>query len=280
MNSIMAIIEDVDLRLHHRSLMESSGLHAILDLARTVNIPGIEKQLDLFQQTLDDDAQSLGETPEATCDLSNLDEVFSTLRTRVQDSKAQANLLSILQHFLLVRTDDPTFLHRFQLLDTVVTDLVMDQKLGGAEKRMGLSVERIVGQLQQVELAKDLETDLIKSRSTVLQLKAENEHLEERMSHTEALVGTLQTEIARLQAALATANAGAARSPKAFGSGFADAALKENVPPVPRHYSPIPRLTFRGFTTWFGSPQTEVTQENRISGVFDDADESIINKAS
>lgn len=254
MNGIMQAVDDLNIRLHHRSLMESSGLYSILDLARSFSIPVIDKQLELFQQTLDEDQENLEESMslDSRCDLRSIDEVFGILRERTQDSKAQDYLLSVLQHLLYIRQDDPTFVNRFQLIDTLVADLVMDEKLGGGEKRLGLSVERIVAQLDSVQMATHFEEELVKTHSTMMQLKAENEDLSDRLAYSESLVGTLQAEVARLQTAVPRS---IPESPKALKSGFVDTSLKENLPPgsQPSTPSSAPRLNFRGFASWFAA---------------------------
>lgn len=285
-NGILDALEgDLELRLHHRSLMESSGLQTILDITQSLDIPSVNNHLGRLQERLDGDAESLAETMErnSVFNLSDPGEVFDILCVQTQDTKAQAHLLSILQHLLLIRHDDRNAVHRFQVIDSVVTDLVMDNKLGGAEKRLGLSVERLVGQLEQTNKARALEDDLIKSCSTVLQLKAENQDLEERMAHTEALLGTLQAEIARLQAELSKSSH-TLESPKSHkAAASADAALKENIPLTPQRSSAqpaIPRLAFRGFSSWFSTPQASpagspamISRRSPFSGAFNDDDD-------
>ncbi|GJE96459.1 hypothetical protein PsYK624_126560 [Phanerochaete sordida] len=263
MNGIMQAVDDLEVRLHHRSLMESSGLYAILELARSFNIPGIDKQLELFQQTLDDDQQNLDESMslDNPCDLRNIDEVFSTLRERTQDSKAQDYLLSALQHLLYIRQDDPAFAARFQLIDTLVADLVMDAKLGAGEKRLGLSVERIVAQLDAAQKASRYEDELAATRGAMVQLRVENEDLGDRLACAEALVGVLQAEVARLHAGPSEPSV---KSPaKALGANSnsnSATPLKENRPPLARQPSTptsVPRLNFRGFASWWSGPAAQ-----------------------
>ena len=219
MNGIMEAIDDLTLRLHHRSLMESSGLRAIISLSRDLGVETIDKQLDLFQQTLDDDQGSLDEQSShgRSCDLSNIDEVYSALRAKTDDTKAAGYLLSIMQHLLLIRDDRSDFTHHFQLIDTVVSDIVLDCKLGGAEKRIGLSVQRMVSQLNQVERTQQLEEDLVKTRSAALELKLEKEELEDRLERSEQMIMNLQTIISRLDGQLTSPRPEAPVSPQILG---------------------------------------------------------------
>lgn len=201
MNGIMQAIDDLDVRVHHRSQMQSCGLQTIIKLAHDCGIAIIDKQLELFEQTLEDDERSLEVRIHQinSCDLGSLDDVYNALRAKTKGlEKAEAHVLSILQHLLLIRQDGSDLVHHLQLVDSVVSDVVMDKKLGGAEKRMGLSVERIVGQMDQVERARAVEEELINIRSTALHLKIEKEALEDRVAHADKLVANLQAQVLQL----------------------------------------------------------------------------------
>lgn len=285
MNGIVEAIEDLDIRLHHRSLMQSSGLPTIARLARDLGISTIDKQLDLFEQTLADDAESLDEriSQDHSCNVIDMDDVYSALRTKADSSKAKDHLLSILQHLLLIPDDKPDFVHQLQLIDTVIADMVMDSKLGGAEKRLGFSVERMVSQMNQVERTQKLEEDLVKVRSTALELKLEKEDLEDRLERSEQMIMNLQTVIARLdceiydQIPAVRPQAGpderiALRPVGVQGADSASGVLKsplaqlqlapraeKDTKPVPMPLSPpptTPKLSFWGITSWLGSRQT------------------------
>jgi hypothetical protein len=283
MNGIMQTIDDLDVRLHHRSQMETCGLQTIVRLARNCGIAVIDTQLDLFQQTLEEDERSLEERMRQidSCDLTNLGDVFDAIRTKTKGSeRAETYLLSIFQHLLFIHQDGPELVHLLQILDSVVSDIVMDKKLGGAEKRLGLSVERIVGQLQQVERAKTAEEELVKTRTAALHLKIEKEALEDRIARSGELVASLQSEIAKLRlenVRLAGARTNGVASPT--NSSYADrlAQLADVLPGSPLAVSCVPtgtprstaavngklsgmnvgRQGFWGFSSWFGVREDE-----------------------
>lgn len=202
MNGIMQAIDDLDLRLHHRAQMETCGLQTLIKQARKCNIAIINKQMDLFQQTLEEDERSLEERMQHinACDMGSLDDVYHALRAKTKGSeKAETYFLSILQHLLLIHQDGSELVHVLQLIDSIVADVVMDKKLGGAGKRLGLSVERIVGQMEQVERARTAEEKLINVRSAALHLKMEKEAMEDRIAHADDLVAHLQAEVSHLK---------------------------------------------------------------------------------
>ena len=45
-------MDDLDMRVHHRAMMEAAGLQSIVRQCRTFSVDSIEKQLNLLQQTL------------------------------------------------------------------------------------------------------------------------------------------------------------------------------------------------------------------------------------
>ena len=174
-------------------------------MSRDLGIATIDKQLDLFQQTLDDDQGSFDvSSNRASCNLSNAEDVFNALRAKTGETKASTHFLSIMQHLLLIPENKPDYAVRFQLVDSVVADVIMDAKLGRAEKRLGLSVERVVAQMNQVERSQQLEEDLVKARSTILEMKVEKEELVDRLEQSEQMIMSLQTIIARLDGQLSS----------------------------------------------------------------------------
>ena len=185
-------IEDLDLRVHHRAQMEASGLQGIIRICRTFSVATIETQMNLLQQTLDDDEKRLKERmdQEILRDLANPEDVYQALQSKTQESKARDYLLSMMQHLLLIREEGPALVHYFQLIDSMVTDLVMDKKLGGAEQRLGHSVERIIAQFNEADRYQHVEDELAKSNAAVLRLRLEKESLEEEISQGgDGLVG-------------------------------------------------------------------------------------------
>ncbi|KAI0094095.1 armadillo-type protein [Irpex rosettiformis] len=279
MNGIVQVIDDLDVRLHHRAQMESSGLQTIIKQVRDCNIAVIDTQLDLFQQTLEEDQRSLEDRMHKidSCDMTNIDEVYSALRAKTRDSeKAEAYFLSIFQHLLLIRQEGPELVHFLQVLDSVVADVVMDKKLQGAEKRLGLSVERIVGQLEQAELAKEVKEELVKTRTAALHLKIEKEALEDRIVHADRLVVTLQSEVSKLRlesAKLSGVEGNTVTCPtnSSYANRLAQLADVLPVSPLNLSYTPTntPRATprktsvpgrqaFWGISSWFnGSREDE-----------------------
>ena len=183
-------------------MMEASGLQRILKLCATFGYEIIEKQIEVLKQTLEDDERALRERmdQEILKDLANPEDVYKALLAKTQDSRAKDYLLSMFQHLLLVREEGPALAHYYQLIDSMVTDLVMDKQLGGGESRLGHSVERIIAQFNEADRHQNLEDDLSQARANILRLKLEKENLEEELSQSNGgLVGTLKGKVATLE---------------------------------------------------------------------------------
>lgn len=182
--------------------MEASGLQRIIRLCRTFAVESIDSQLNILQQMLDDDEKKLRERMDQVIlkDLANPEDVYKALQAKTQESKAKDYFLSIMQHLLLIREEGPALAHYYQLIDSMVTDMVLDKKLGGAEQRLGHSVERIIAQFNEADRYQHVEDELAKAHATALRLGLEKEALEEEIARGEGgMVGELKSKVSHLE---------------------------------------------------------------------------------
>lgn len=204
-HGVLDHIDELDLRMHHRSLMESAGLRRIMGLCREFGYPQIETQLGLIDKLIEADEQALRDVfdQDYLKDYTNPQDVFNAIISRTQGSKALSYFLSTMQHLLLIREDGPALSHYFQLIDSTVTDIVMDRKLNGVESKLGTSVQRIIAQLNEADRYQFVEEQANEARARALQLKLEKETLEEELSKgSDGLVGQLKTLNAELEGKL------------------------------------------------------------------------------
>ena len=214
MNGILVGCNDLDIRIHHRSQMEAAGLHRILELLREFGHTPLDKLLKIFQQTLDEDEKKLRERldQEFLKDLRSPEDVFKAIQAKTENLKAKDYLLSTLQHLLLIREDGPALTHYYQLIDSIVADVVLDKKLAGAEHRLGQSVERIIAQFNEADRLQAIEDEAAEARAYALQLKLEKDVLDAEISQgVDGLVGKLKGQIAQLEEKLAVSRANTAR---------------------------------------------------------------------
>jgi cytokinesis protein len=182
--------------------MAAAGLHRVVELCRSFNFEPLNTQLDKLQETIELDEKELRERldQEILRDMTNIEDVYAALKSQTQSTKAHDYLLSILQHLLLIREDGPGVLQYYQLLDSLVTDVVMDHKLAGAEQRLGKSVESIISQFNDADQYRVLEAEASKMRADLRRLQLEKETLEsEVMNGGDGLVGVLKGKIASLE---------------------------------------------------------------------------------
>jgi cytokinesis protein len=199
---VVSLIEDLDVRLHHRSLMESAGLQRIIELCQGYGMLGIDKQLRYLQTILDDDECKLRERldQEILRDLKNPQDVYNSILARTGDTKAHAYFLSMMQHLLLIREEGQPMVHYYRLIDSLVTDVVMDKKLAGAEQRMGHSVEQIIAQFNEADRYQAAEVEAADARATAVRLRLEKEALEAEIAQgQDGLVGSLKLQLGRME---------------------------------------------------------------------------------
>jgi cytokinesis protein len=201
-NAIIEFVDDADLRLHHRAQMETAGLQRIITLCRDFGTPAIDKQLHILQVTLQEDERQLRDRLDKAIlnDLNDPQDVYNAIRTKIGDTKAKDYFLSMMQHLLLIHEEGPAMAHYYQLIDSIVTDVVLDKKLAGAEHRLGLSVERIIAQFNEADRLQIAEDEAAEVRAQALKLKLEKEMLEEEMAQgQDGLVGRLKERVAQLE---------------------------------------------------------------------------------
>ncbi|KAH0830475.1 hypothetical protein J3R83DRAFT_1923 [Lanmaoa asiatica] len=205
---VMDVMDDLDVRIHHRTLMDSAGLPRIVALCRELGISVIDKKLDELATILEEDELRLRERQDATilADFSSPEDIWNALCSRMEGSRAKDYFLSMMRHLLLIREEGPQLAYHYRLLDSVVSDIVMDGKLATAEQRIGHSVQRLIAQLNESDRLQVAETEAAEIRAHALRLKLEKETLEEEISQgLDGLVGELKDKVSHLEQKLATA---------------------------------------------------------------------------
>lgn len=182
--------------------MATAGLRRLVELCRGFNFDQLNTQLNALQETIENDEKELRERldQEVLKDMTDIGDVYAALKSRTDNSRAHDHFLSILQHLLIIREDGPGMVQYYQLLDSLVTDVVMDHKLAGAEQRLGKSVESIISQFNDADQHRVVEAEAAKMRADLRRLQLEKDALEsEVMNGGDGLVGVLKGKIASLE---------------------------------------------------------------------------------
>lgn len=198
----MDAIEDLEIRLYHRSLMDSAGLQRIIALCHEIGTEPMEAQLEQLQRIMEDDEQQLRKRydEEILRDLRSAEDIWNTIRRVTEHTDANEYFLSMMRHLLLIQEENPDMVGYYRFMDSLVRDVVMDRKLGTAERRLGHSVQRLIGQLNDAQRYQAAIQEAAEARSQALSLKLEKEALEEEMSQgLEGLVGNLKAQVALLE---------------------------------------------------------------------------------
>jgi cytokinesis protein len=188
--------------------MHTAGLPEIVEICRSFGFGTIDKQLAILEKYTKEDNDYLREkySQERLQDHDNSEDVYNVISQRVRDSKASRHFLSMMQHLLLVEDEGPQLDHMYEILDSAVTDIVMDNKLGRAEGRIGTSVQRLIAQLNEKERLQEVEEEAAESRAQLVQLRLMNNALQEEVAQgAGGLVGQLKQQIAVLEEKLRAA---------------------------------------------------------------------------
>jgi cytokinesis protein len=199
---VMDTIEDMYARLHHRSLMDSAGLLRIIILCHEIGTEPMEAQLDELRAILEDDELRLRERydQEILRDLRSTEDIWNTIRRVTDNTDAKEYFLSMMRHLLLIQEESPDMVGYYRFMDSLVRDVVMDRKLGTAERRLGHSVQRLIAQLNDAQRYQTAIEEAAEARSQALSLKLEKEALEEEMLQGhDGLAGNLKAQVALLE---------------------------------------------------------------------------------
>ncbi|CDS00429.1 hypothetical protein [Sporisorium scitamineum] len=214
------IVPEFEVRVHLRNQMEASGLQRILIKMHAFKNPDLDAQIGVFEKGAEADHEDVVETfnKEVLTDLSDPVDVFRAIVGKVEGSRAYDFFLSALQHLLLIRRDGDDLVHYYQLIDSMVTSVVMDRK-GAVEGNdlsslLGVSVNNVLSRFADQDHINSMQSELQKAKAKAAALEQEKMQLESKLkAGSDGLIGKLQEQIEKLEddLALARGNAGAAR---------------------------------------------------------------------
>lgn len=198
-------MDDFELRVHYRSQMEVAGLRKILDLCHEFQHDSLEKQIKSYEKLAAQDQEVIVQNydQEVLRDLSDPYDVYRAILSSVEGTPAFPYFLSSLQHLLLIRAEQETKTRYYQLIDELVTSIVLDKKQnfsGGLSSAVGVSVARLVAQFGEQERGRLAEEEAANARREANELRLEKERLEEEVGRGgEGLVGDLKKRLASVE---------------------------------------------------------------------------------
>jgi cytokinesis protein len=197
----MSETDDYELRMHIRSQMETSGIREVMEACRSFGIPNLDRQVDIYERMDTDDRERLMEQFDKTIlqDMSDPADLYNALLKSVEGTPASKYFLSAMQHLLLIREEPEIRSRYYQLIDKLVTTIVLDKKPNfeaGLQGMIGVSVARLVAQFNEQERMQVAEDEAGQARSLVLELQMEKEELEKQINQgANGLVGELKAKL-------------------------------------------------------------------------------------
>lgn len=208
---VLQAFDDLHTRIHNRTEMERAGLRRIIEKCKAFGVEALDKQLKYYEDLDAEDRSQLLQDEDAGLlrSFSDPQDIYATLLRSVENTPAQPYFLSALQHLLLIRADDEVRVRYFQLIDHLITSVVMDKKPGfreGLSDTIGVSVARLVAQFGEQERAQKAEDETAAVRAELARIVSEKELLEDELQNSgEGRVGQLRDKLQATEERLAVA---------------------------------------------------------------------------
>lgn len=200
------IVDKLNVRVHLRNQMGGSNLPRIIERMRALRSPDLDMQLTVYEKSAEADQEEMLESfqRQVMLDMNDPREVVDVLLSRIDGSRAQDHFLSALQHLLLIQSDNRELDHYYQLVDSMITSVVMDRsgavERGDMSSLLGMSVDNVLNRFSDQDLLMRVQHDLHAARTELQRRGAECERLQLLVDQSAGgLVGQLQMQITELQ---------------------------------------------------------------------------------
>ncbi|KAM9325781.1 protein diaphanous homolog 2 [Gastrophryne carolinensis] len=129
-NALLTSPEDLDFRIHLRNEFLRCGLKQILPALKEKENDELDIQLKVFDENKEDDLLELSHRlrdirAEMEYPLLDINEVYHLLYNMLKDTASEPYLLSIMQHFLLIRNDYYIRPQYYKVIDECVGQIVL-----------------------------------------------------------------------------------------------------------------------------------------------------------
>ncbi|XP_071981732.1 protein diaphanous homolog 2 isoform X2 [Engystomops pustulosus] len=125
-NALLTSPEDLDFRIHLRNEFLRCGLKQILPHLKEKENDELDIQLKVFDENKEDDLLELSHRlRDIRAEMDDINEVYHLLYNMLKDTASEPFLLSILQHFLLIRNDYYIRPQYYKVIDECVGQVVL-----------------------------------------------------------------------------------------------------------------------------------------------------------
>ncbi|KAG0049422.1 hypothetical protein BGZ83_005772 [Gryganskiella cystojenkinii] len=203
-NALLQVVDDIELRVHLRSQLTTSGLTRIISKMRSLNHDLIDRQLNIYEDEAENDYEDMVEfyNHQILHDMSDPYDVFHALLRSVESSRAYDFFLSLLQHMLLIREEGDLRIRYFQLMDAIVTQVVLDRKgiTDDFDQKIGISVNQLVSKLVDQDRLNVALEDAKQARQDLDRVTREKHELELQVGQQDdGMVSQLKSNIYSLE---------------------------------------------------------------------------------
>ncbi|XP_040180962.1 protein diaphanous homolog 2 isoform X2 [Rana temporaria] len=219
-NALLTSPEDLDFRIHLRNEFLRCGLKQILPHLKEKENDELDIQLKVFDENREDDLLELSHRlRDIRAEMDDINEVYHLLYNMLKDTASEPYLLSILQHFLLIRNDYYIRPQYYKVLDECVGQVVL--QCGGMDPdfkykgRLDVDFSPLIDSLvdkAKVEESEQKATEFSKKFdeefSARQEAQAELQKREEKIKELEAEIQQLRTQGAKLGGPPPPANGG------------------------------------------------------------------------
>ncbi|XP_021044290.1 protein diaphanous homolog 2 isoform X2 [Mus pahari] len=125
-NALVTSPYDLDFRIHLRNEFLRCGLKAMLPSLKEKENEELDIQLRVFEENKEDDLSELSHRlNDIRAEMDDINEVYHLLYNMLKDTAAETYLLSILQHFLLIRNDYYIRPQYYKIIEECVSQIVL-----------------------------------------------------------------------------------------------------------------------------------------------------------
>lgn len=106
-NSLVTVIEDVEIRVHLRNQMNASGLDQITDKMMDFNNEQLKRHINIYKQMSENDVDEIMDIYNETI-LTNMNDpraCFERILERVEGTRSYNFFLSSLQHMIMIQAE-------------------------------------------------------------------------------------------------------------------------------------------------------------------------------
>lgn len=125
-NALVTFPYELDFRIHLRNEFLRSGLKTMLPDLKEKENDELDIQLKVFDENKEDDLTELSHRlNDIRAEMDDMNEVYHLLYNLLKDTAAENYLLSILQHFLLIRNDYYIRPQYYKIIEECVSQIVL-----------------------------------------------------------------------------------------------------------------------------------------------------------